>query len=180
MKYFSMFSGIGGFEIAMNKAGHTCIGACEWDKYARETYRKNFGYYPEYEDAKKIDPRELPDFDCLCAGFPCQAFSMAGKRLGFNESRGTVFFEIARVVKEKQPRLLFLENVKGLLSHEGGKTFGVILNTLDELGYDVEWQLLNGKNFLPQNRERIIIIGHLRGRGGRKIFPLRETTEKNN
>ncbi len=175
MKFFDLFAGIGGFRVAMEKAGHTCVGTCEWDKYARQTYEKNFGHIPEYEDATKINTSELPDFDCLCAGFPCQAFSTAGKRLGFSESRGTVFFEIARIAKEKQPRLLFLENVKGLLSHEGGRTFGIILNTLDELGYDVEWQLLNGKNFLPQNRERVIIIGHLRGFSSRKIFPLRET-----
>ena len=106
-------------------------------------------------------------------GFPCQSFSIAGKRKGFNDIRGTLFFEIARAAQEKQPRLLLLENVKGLLSHDKGKTFGVILNTLDELGYDLQWQVLNSKNFgVPQNRERVFIVGHLRGTRRPEVFPL--------
>jgi len=156
----------------MERAGHECIGSCEWDKHARETYKKNFGSYPEYDDAKDLHPQSLPYFDVLCAGFPCQAFSIAGKRLGFEDTRGTIFFEIARIAKEKRPPYLFLENVKGLLSHDKGRTFDTIISTLDEMGYDAEWQVLNSKYFVPQNRERIFIVGHLRDRRTRKVFPL--------
>lgn len=174
LKFFDLFAGIGGFRLGMEKAGHQCIGSCEWDKYARETYKKNFGSYPEYDDAKNLQPKSLPYFDVLCAGFPCQAFSIAGKRLGFEDTRGTIFFEIARIAKEKRPPYLFLENVRGLLSHDKGRTFDTIISTLDEMGYDAEWQVLNSKYFVPQNRERIFIVGHLRDRHTRQIFPLGE------
>lgn len=114
--------------------------------------------------------------EVICGGFPCQAFSIAGKRGGFSDTRGTMFFEIARIAKEIKPRYLFLENVKGLLSHDKGNTFGTVLYTLDELGYDCSWQVLNSKNFgVPQNRERVFIVGHLRGTGGREVFPIRGT-----
>ena len=174
LKFFDLFAGIGGFRLGMERAGHECIGSCEWDKYARETYKKNFGSYPEYDDAKDLHPESLPYFDVLCAGFPCQAFSIAGKRLGFEDTRGTIFFEIARIAKEKRPPYLFLENVRGLLSHDKGRTFDTIISTLDEMGYDAEWQVLNSKYFVPQNRERIFIVGHLRGKRSRQIFPLGE------
>jgi DNA (cytosine-5)-methyltransferase 1 len=169
-----LFSGIGGFDLALETTGNQIVGACEIDEYARLVYKKHFPDVPMWEDAIKIKPEELPDFELLCAGFPCQAFSIAGKRLGFEESRGTLFFEIARIARQKRPKFLFLENVKGLLSHANGKTFANILATLDELGYDVEWQVLNSKYFVPQNRERIFIIGHLRGEGTTKIFPIKE------
>jgi len=172
LKFFDLFAGIGGFRLGMERAGHECIGSCEWDNHARETYKKNFGSYPEYDDAKDLHPQSLPYFDVLCAGFPCQAFSVAGKRLGFEDTRGTIFFEIARIAKEKRPPYLFLENVKGLLSHDKGRTFDTIISTLDEMGYDAEWQVLNSKYFVPQNRERIFIVGHLRDRRTRKVFPL--------
>ena len=172
LKFFDLFAGIGGFRLGMERAGHECIGSCEWDNHARETYKKNFGSYPEYDDAKDLHPQSLPYFDVLCAGFPCQAFSIAGKRLGFEDTRGTIFFEIARIAKEKRPPYLFLENVKGLLSHDKGRTFDTIISTLDEMGYDAEWQVLNSKYFVPQNRERIFIVGHLRDRRTRKVFPL--------
>jgi len=172
LTFFDLFAGVGGFRLGMEKAGHTCVGSCEWDKYSRETYKKNFGSYPEYDDAKDLHPQSLPHFDVLCAGFPCQAFSIAGKRLGFEDTRGTIFFEIARIAKEKRPSYLFLENVKGLLSHDKGRTFSTIISTLDEMGYDAEWQVLNSKYFVPQNRERIFIIGHLRGERSRQVFPL--------
>jgi DNA (cytosine-5)-methyltransferase 1 len=172
LKFFDLFAGIGGFRLGMERAGHECIGSCEWDKHARETYKKNFGSYPEYDDAKDLHPQSLPYFDVLCAGFPCQAFSIAGKRLGFEDTRGTIFFEIARIAKEKRPPYLFLENVRGLLSHDKGRTFDTIISTLDEMGYDAEWQVLNSKYFVPQNRERIFIVGHLRDRSSRKVFPL--------
>ena len=178
LTFFDLFAGVGGFRLGMERAGHTCIGSCEWDNNARETYKKNFGSYPKYDDAKDLQPSTLPQFDVLCAGFPCQAFSIAGKRLGFEDTRGTVFFEIARIAKEKKPRYLFLENVKGLFSHDKGRTFRTILSTLDEMGYDAEWQLLNSKYFVPQNRERIFIIGHLRGERTRQVFPVGEYGEE--
>ena len=177
LKFFDLFAGVGGFRLGMERAGHECVGACEWDKYARQTYNKNFGHYPEYNDAKDLHPQSLPQFDVLCAGFPCQAFSLAGKRMGFEDTRGTVFFEIARIAKEKRPRYLFLENVKGLLYHDKGRTFRTILSTFDELGYDAEWQILNSKYFVPQSRERIFIIGHLRGKHTRQVFPLGEVSK---
>lgn len=259
MKYFSMFSGIGGFEYGIrnayrsaNRGSETdsqrnegqgfqpqeseetssekrsvcecnnnifderplCIGFSEIDKYAVSIYKKHFGGadgegrysglsiqgqgegvhgvtntkeqlrsttsnesrnggHKAYGDCTKINWSEVEEFDCLVGGFPCQAFSIAGERGGFNDTRGTLFFEIARCLREKQPRLCVLENVKGLLSHDKGNTFLTIITTLDELGYDCEWQVLNSKNFgVPQNRERVFIIGHLRGTCGRKIFPI--------
>jgi len=172
LKFFDLFAGVGGFRLGMERAGHECVGACEWDEKARETYNKNFGHYPEYNDVKDLQPYTLPQFDVLCAGFPCQSFSVCGKRMGFNDTRGTMFFEIARIAKVKRPQFLFLENVKGLLYHDKGNTFRTILSTLDELGYDVEWQVFDSKYFVPQRRERTFIIGHLRGGSTRRIFPL--------
>jgi len=177
VKFFDLFAGIGGFRIALEREGFTCVGFCEIDKWARKLYK---AYYnargeEEYEDSRKINPEDLPDFDILCAGFPCQAFSIAGKRRGFEDTRGTLFFEIARIAKVKRPTYLLLENVKGLLSHDEGRTFEIILKTLDELGYDAEWQVLNSKDFgVPQNRERVFIIGHFRGRSKPRVFPIRE------
>lgn len=222
MKYFSMFSGIGGFELGIQNAyrgqdrrGQTdpqgnakagqglvsapaestsstqglprehadnnqgrcepaCVGYSEIDRYADSIYQRHFEGHKNYGDARRIDAQGLEDFDFLVGGFPCQAFSIAGKRGGFTDTRGTLFFEIARIVEQKHPRLLLLENVKGLLSHDKGRTFGTIINTLDELGYDVQWQVLNSKDFgVPQNRERVFIIGHLRGERRPKVFPLR-------
>ena len=173
MKAFSLFSGIGGFDLALKRNGVEIVGACEIDKYARSVYGKHFPGVKIYENATTINPKEIPDHDIFCAGFPCQAFSIAGKRRGFNDTRGTLFFEIQRIVKEKQPSILLLENVLGLLSHEKGQTFATILDTLDALRFDVEWQVLNSKNFgVAQNRERVFIVGHSRGKRTRKIFPL--------
>ncbi len=151
----------------------TCVGYSEIDKYAIQTYEKNFKGHKNYGSATTIDSGELPDFDLLVGGFPCQAFSVAGKRGGFNDTRGTLFFDVARVLKDKRPRHLVLENVKGLLSHDSGKTFSTIIGVLTDLGYNVEWQLLNSKDLgVPQNRERVYIVGHLRNDCGRKVFPL--------
>ena len=172
-----MFSGIGGFELGIRKATNDtwkCVGFSEIDKYAIETYRKHFPEHKNYGNATSINAEELPDFDILCGGFPCQAFSIAGKRKGFEDTRGTLFFEVARIAAIKKPKIVFLENVKGLLNHDRGNTFAKIIQTLGELGYDVQWCVLNSKNFgVPQNRERVFIIGHLRGTSGRKIFPIR-------
>ena len=194
-----MFSGIGGFELGIEKAIRFnesllerckdsrnikrrrryckphCVGFSEIDKYSIQTYTKHFPTHKNYGDAFKINPTDLPDFEMLCGGFPCQSFSIAGKRKGFQDIRGTLFHEICRILQSKRPGLVFLENVKGLLSADNGRCFATILTSLDELGYDVEWQVLNSKHFgVPQNRERVFIIGHLRGTGGRQIFPIRE------
>src|SRR5690606_33529773 len=126
-------------------------------------------------DIRTVKPEDLPDADCYCGGFPCQSFSVAGKRGGFKDTRGTLFFEIMRLAAVRKPKYLFLENVPGLLSHNGGKTFVTIRNTMGELGYDAEWQVLNSKDFgVPQNRERVFIIGYPRGTRRRKVFPIRE------
>jgi len=142
----------------------SCVGYSEIDKYASQIYQAHFPNHKNYGDITKINEKELPDFDLLVGGFPCQSFSIAGKRGGFSDTRGTMFFELARIIKEKQPRLFVFENVKGLLSHDQGRTFTTIITTLDELGYDCQWQVLNSKNHgVPQNRERVFIVGHSRG-----------------
>lgn len=218
MKYFSTFSGIGGFEIGIQNAyrstqrgeqadserdkrqgllttqgqdpstaqrsvserladmsneGPLCVGYSEIDKYASSVYEYHNPGVKNYGDITKINAEELPDFDCLVGGFPCQAFSIAGKRRGFDDTRGTLFFDLARILRAKQPRLFVFENVKGLLSHDNGNTFKTIIATIDELGYDCQWQVLNSKNHgVPQNRERIYIVGHLRGTPRPEVFPI--------
>lgn len=180
MKFLDLFSGIGGFRLGLEQHGHECVGFCEIDKYARQSYKAihNTEGELEYHDITTVTDdqwRELNGtVDIIAGGFPCQAFSIAGKRQGFeDETRGTLFFEIMRAAKQIQPPILFLENVKGLLNHDKGRTFRIILQAMDELGYDAEWQVLNSKDFgVPQNRERVFIIGHLRGSGGREIFPI--------
>jgi len=178
MKYLSLFSGVGGFELGIGNKGE-CIGFSEIDKYATKVYQHHFPTHKAYGDITKINEATLPDFDLLVGGFPCQAFSIAGKRGGFDDTRGTLFFEIARIVREKQPRLLLLENVKGLLSHDQGRTFLTIITTLDDLGYDCQWQVLNSKNHrVPQNRERVFIIGHLRGTRRPEVLPFGSSNKK--
>lgn len=180
MKFLDLFAGIGGFRLGLEQAGHECVGFCEIDKFARKSYKAihNTEGEREYHDITTVSNEEWRELkgtvDIICGGFPCQAFSIAGKRKGFlDETRGTLFFEIARAAEQIKPRTLFLENVRGLLSHDKGRTFRTIISTLDELGYDAEWQILNSKNFgVPQNRERVFIIGHLRGERGREVFPI--------
>jgi len=176
MKYFDAFTGIGGFTKAIQevyKEKTECVGYSEIDKYACQIYQKHFPNHKNYGNITKISTDTLPDFDLFVGGFPCQAFSIAGKRMGFSDTRGTLFFDIARILRDKKPPLVLLENVKGLLSHDNQRTFETILCTLSELGYSIEWQVLNSKNFgVPQNRERVFIVGHLGGFGGRKVFPL--------
>ena len=184
MTFLDFFSGIGGFRLGMEQAGHECLGHCEIDKYANISYEaihKPKGSEFFATDIRGIEPGDLPEADCFCGGFPCQSFSIAGKRGGFEDTRGTLFFEVMRLAKERKPSVLFLENVAGLLNHDNGDTFETIIRTMDELGYDVEWQVLNSKDYgVPQNRERVFIIGHLRGTSGRKVFPIRESGESLN
>ncbi|WP_313893878.1 DNA cytosine methyltransferase [Psychrobacillus sp.] len=185
MKFLDLFAGIGGFRLGLEQAGHECIGYVEWDKYARKSYEAIHDTEGEWtaNDITTVTDEDLRTLanmgiELITGGFPCQSFSVAGKRGGFNDTRGTMFFEIARIAKQIKPRTILLENVKGLLSHDKGNTFGTILHTLDELGYDCEWQVLNSKNFgVPQNRERVFIIGHLRGTSRSEVFPFRGENE---
>ena len=184
MKFLDLFAGIGGFRLGMESAGHECVGFCEIDKYARASYKAIHNTEGEIElhDITRVTDESIRRFgsvDVICGGFPCQAFSIAGHRRGFEDTRGTLFFEIARFASILRPKYLFLENVRGLLNHDGGATFETIIRTLDELGYDVEWQVLNSKNFgVPQNRERVFIIGHLRGERTRNVFPISGESEQ--
>lgn len=199
LTFFDIFSGIGGFKIGLERAGFKSVGFCDNNKYAVQLYNAYFsglraeakraalltcnavdGEQPSntekelyFDDVTTINPDELPDFDILCAGFPCQPFSISGKRQGFEDTRGSMFFEVARILKDKKPKYFILENVRGLLNHDKGRTFSTIIRTLTDFGYSVQWQLLNSKFFgVPQNRERVYIVGCL-GKGcPPKIFPI--------
>ena len=176
IRFFDLFSGIGGFREGLRRAGgFVCVGHCEVDVHADKNYRRLFDTEGEWycDDARKIETGRMPEFDLLCAGFPCQAFSIAGRREGFADARGTLFFEIARLVKDRRPAYFLLENVPGLLSHDKGRTFHTILSSFYELGYYVEWKVLNSKDFgVPQSRRRVYIIGYLDGRCAGKILPF--------
>ena len=186
MQFLDLFAGIGGFRLGMESAGHECIGFCEIDKFARASYKAIHDTKGEIElhDITAVSDesiRRIGRVDIICGGFPCQAFSIAGNRRGFEDTRGTLFFEIARFASILRPKYLLLENVKGLLNHDGGATFETILGALDELGYNVEWQILNSKDFgVPQNRERVFIIGHLRGERTRRVFPISKSCQQAN
>ena len=166
--FIDLFAGIGGFRIAFQNAGGKCIFSCEWDKYAKQTYAHNYGEVP-YGDIRKIPKDLIPEHDVLCAGFPCQPFSLAGvskknslgRKHGFeDETQGTLFFEIKEILRLKRPKAFMLENVKNLLSHDKGRTFEIIRRSLeDELGYVVNWKIVDGANWVPQHRERLYIIG---------------------
>ncbi len=197
-KFIDLFAGIGGFRLAFQNLKGKCVFTSEWDKYSKQTYQANFGEVPFGDITKKVTKDYIPDgFDVLCAGFPCQAFSIAGKRGGFEDTRGTLFFDVAEIIKKKKPKAIFLENVKGLRSHEKEKTLATILNVLrEDLGYFVpEPQVMNAKEFgVPQNRERIFIVGfrkdlgvtkkgrairsNLFSRSSQKGFPLLSLTQK--
>lgn len=202
MRFIDFFSGVGGFTRGMELVpGNKCVGHCEIDKYAEMSYRSmhtitdqqrrylstltfaerqqeilkeeylNGEWYAT--DITRVEPGDLPEAECYCFGFPCQAFSIAGNRRGFEDARGTLFFEVMRLAKERKPQILFAENVAGLLNHRSGETFNVIINTMAELGYLVEWQVLNSRYFgVPQNRERVFIVGHLGDKCGREVFPI--------
>jgi DNA (cytosine-5)-methyltransferase 1 len=162
MKFYTfidLFAGIGGMRLALEANGGKCVFSSEWDKNAQKTYFENFGEVP-HGDIAQIKEVDIPKHDILVAGFPCQAFSIAGARKGFEDSRGTLFFEVARILKSHRPSVFLLENVKGLVSHNKGETFQVIVRTLKELDYNVFWRVLNAVDYgVPQNRERIYIVG---------------------
>ncbi|MDR3222575.1 MAG: DNA cytosine methyltransferase [Methanobrevibacter sp.] len=162
--FIDLFSGIGGFRIGMENAGFKCVGSSEIDPHARLMYERNFREIPK-GDITKLDPSAFSDFDVLCAGFPCQSFSICGLKKGFkDETRGTLFFDICRILEKKNPPVFILENVSHLKHHDRGRTIGLILEKLTKLGYTVDYKVLNAKNFgVPQNRERIIIIGNKYG-----------------
>lgn len=182
IKYLDMYSGIGGFRSALDAVGgFECVGYCEIDKFAKQAYETLYDTKGEmyFEDARNINPDDLPDIDLICAGFPCQSFSIAGRQRGFDDTRGTLFFEIARIAAAKRPALLFLENVQNLLSHDKGRTFEIILEVLDDIGYDVSWTVLNSANFgVPQSRNRVFITGFLRGRCAGEIFAFSQANPK--
>ena len=207
IRFIDLFSGIGGFRLGLENAnqvvkerinqrrhstnieeseprqqsfsGFKCVWSNDINEYANQIYVKRFGEEAHYSgDIRGVDAREIPDHDLLCGGFPCQAFSVAGKRKGFEDTRGTLFFEICRIAEAHRPSMLLLENVKGLLSHDGGRTFATITESLEELGYWWEYQVLNSKYFgVPQNRERVFIIGHSRNGCTESIFPITESSE---
>ena len=212
LTFIDWFAGVGGFRKGMENAGHKCVGFCEFDKYAvasytsmhliteeqreylaalemkkrqkeilKEEYRNGEWYA---EDVRTVRAEEIPRADCWCFGFPCQDISVAGRQLGFNGHRSSLFFAVTKLIREleeeNKPGWLFIENVKNLLSVNRGFDFAKLLVELDEIGYDCEWQLLNSKDFgVPQNRERVFIIGHLRGRSGREVFPVEGTDGEN-
>jgi DNA (cytosine-5)-methyltransferase 1 len=158
INFIDLFAGIGGFRIALEREGFKCNFSSEWNKECADTYEKNFGEIP-LGDITKINEKDIPQHEIICGGFPCQAFSSAGLKKGFEDTRGTLFFEILRIAKEKKPQIVFLENVKNLKYHDKGNTLKLIIKSLEDLGYFVKWEILNAKDFgVPQNRERIIII----------------------
>lgn len=158
MTFIDLFAGLGGFRLALESLGAKCIYSNEWDKHAQKVYESNFGEIPE-GDITKVDEKDIPEHDILCAGFPCQAFSISGKQRGFEDSRGTLFFDVARIVKEKRPKIVFMENVKNLAGHDEGKTLEVIQATMEELGYQFNQKVLSAVNYgIPQKRERIYMV----------------------
>jgi DNA (cytosine-5)-methyltransferase 1 len=186
LKFIDLFGGIGGFRLGLEKASEQfeCVDYIEYDKYAVKSYNAIFNEEHEPRDVTKLSKSEIPEHDLLCAGFPCQSFSVAGNRQGTDEARGKLFREIARIAEAKRPEMLLLENVKGILSQKAvkdgeavkgtkGHAFTEVLQALHELGYCLEWQVLNSKNWgVPQNRERVFIVGHLGGEPQRKVFPI--------
>lgn len=177
-KFIDLFAGIGGIRLAFQNLGGKCVFTSEWDTYSKKTYEANFGEVP-FGDITKISEKEIPDHDILLGGFPCQPFSIAGvskknalgRAHGFlDETQGTLFFDVARIIKHKRPKAFMLENVKNLVSHDKGKTFKIITETLKELGYSIHFRVLDGKYFVPQHRERIIIVGF-----NKEVFNEEET-----
>jgi DNA (cytosine-5)-methyltransferase 1 len=175
MKVIELFAGIGGFRLGLERSGHEIVWANEWLEKPRSIYQNHFKEEPNGQDIRTVTPLSIPKADLICGGFPCATFSIAGKRTGFSEidTKGTLFFEICRIAEFTRTPYIFLENVKGLLNHDDGKTFAIILFSLDKLGYDVQWEVLNSRDFgVAQNRERVFFIGNLRGHPRPKVFPI--------
>lgn len=182
MKYLEMFAGIGGFRYGLEQCGHQCVYVNEWLDKPRQIYNYNYGEMPDGRDIRTIRGQELPEADLIVGGFPCATFSLAGKRTGFSlsDTRGTLCFEMFRIARERGVPYLLFENVKGLLNHDSGRTFAVIISALDELGYDCQWELLDTQNFgIPQHRERIFLIANIRGKPRPKVFPIGRSDFKN-
>lgn len=158
MTFIDLFAGLGGFRLALESLGARCVYSNEWDKFAQQVYEANFGEVPD-GDITQVDETTIPDHDILCAGFPCQAFSISGKRRGFEDSRGTLFFDVARIVRCKKPRIVFMENVKNFATHDNGRTLEVVQTTMEELGYSFFQKVLNSVDYgVPQKRERIYMV----------------------
>ena len=156
--FIDLFAGLGGFRLSLESLGARCVYSSEWDEPVRKVYEMNFEDKP-HGDITKINEKDIPEHDILCAGFPCQAFSISGKQLGFEDSRGTLFFDVARIVKEKKPKVVFMENVKNFASHDGGNTLNVVRKIMEEMGYTFYFKILNSVNFgIPQKRERIYMV----------------------
>ncbi len=156
--FIDLFAGLGGFRLALESLGAECVYSNEWDISAQEVYHANFGEIPE-GDITKVDEKTIPNHDILCAGFPCQAFSISGKQRGFEDSRGTLFFDVARIVKEKKPKIVFMENVKNFATHDNGNTLEIVKKTLEDLGYSFHQKVLNSVDYgIPQKRERIYMV----------------------
>lgn len=156
--FIDLFAGLGGFRLALESLGAECVYSSEWDEPVRKVYNDNFDEFPD-GDITQVDEKSIPDHDILCAGFPCQAFSISGKQHGFEDSRGTLFFDVARIVKEKQPKVVFMENVKNFASHDGGRTLEVVRTTMEDLGYTFFYKVLSAVDFgIPQKRERIYMV----------------------
>ena len=182
MKFIELFAGVGAFRLGLERTGHECVWANEWLERPRSIYARNFREQPDGRDIRDVSAGDIPDADLLVGGFPCATFSVAGKRTGFSldDTRGTLAFEMFRLAHEKSIPYLLFENVKGLLNHDGGRTFEIILEVLDGLGYDCQWELLDSQNFgVPQHRERIFLIGHLRGKPRPKVFPIGRASRSN-
>ena len=181
MKYIELFAGIGGFRLGLEATGHECVWSNEGEERPRHIYHYNFGDYPDERDIRDVCGRDLPEADLLVGGFPCATFSYAGSRSGLSsdDTRGTLCFEMFRILRERRIPYMLFENVKGLLSNDNGRAFGTIIHTLDEMGYDVQWELLDTQNFgIPQHRERVFLVANLRGKPRPKVFPIGETAGK--
>jgi DNA (cytosine-5)-methyltransferase 1 len=182
MKFIELFAGVGAFRLGLERTGHECVWANEWLERPRSIYARNFGEQPDGRDIRDVSAGDIPDADLLVGGFPCATFSVAGKRTGFSldDTRGTLAFEMFRLARDKAIPYILFENVKGLLNHDGGRTFEIILEVLDGMGYDCQWELLDSQNFgVPQHRERVFLIGHLRGKPRPKVFPIGATSRSN-
>lgn len=181
MKYIELFAGIGAFRLGLDRTGHECVWSNEWLEKPRRIYERQHGDTPDGRDIRDVSASDIPEADLICGGFPCATFSVAGKRTGFSleDTRGTLAFEMFRLAADKGIPYILFENVKGLLNHDNGRTFTVILEVLDAMGYDCQWELLDSQNFgVPQHRERIFLVANLRGKPRPKVFPIGRTTGK--